>query len=1496
MDVKKSLMAVAVATALAGCGGGGGSSSSSSSFSPSGSPVDGPLAHANVELFELNLEDGSYTGGSLDTGETDAKAAITGISIKLPAKPIYVLEFKSDADTVDLDTGTAPVIGTLRTVITAESIANGSPIYATPLTTMTVDLALQWYEDYLGGDTTKASSDVFKQYLDKAQKTVKDTLGFGLVDDSIDIFETPPLITDDVASDKVQDVVKYRAAAEAAAKVVEKLKAGSTANTEQLMSALASDLGDGAIDGQGDAVDYQNSGLDSTTADTLKNTLRSEIVAAAAEMRTTAEIAEKLEAEKSKTTTDQSAAVTVEKPATSEAPEIRLIADADDDGIPDNEDNDSDNDGVDDANDAFPLDSTEWVDTDGDGIGDESDSDDDGDGVADADDDFPLDKTKSDAQDQDGDGWHADIDPDDSDAAVPGVDFVDTDRDGLADEGGDNPDSDDDNDGVADTDDAFPKDPKETTDTDGDKIGDNADTDDDGDGVLDKDDPKSKDKSISTYDQYDLDRDGIPNSEDDDADNDGLKSADDVNDLDPDTDDDGYIDSRDDLPENKDEHLDSDKDGTGNNADTDDDNDGVADDDDAFPLDKSESVDTDGDKIGNNADTDDDNDGVADADDAFALDPTEDTDTDKDGTGDNADTDDDNDGVADDDDAFPLDKSESVDTDGDGVGDNADDDSDNDGVSDDDDAFAQDPNEHTDTDKDGTGNNADTDDDNDGVADSDDAFPLDKSESVDTDGDKIGNNADTDDDGDGVADSDDAFPLDKSESVDTDGDKIGNNADTDDDGDGVADSEDAYPLDATASRGVVIDGGVFKGLVAGAEVKAFAIENGASASEPLGTAKTSSAGTYEITIPAGDNGFSGGPVIVKVYGDTEGATMVCDVEGGCDDDGKAVAWGEPVNLNGKGLVMTAVVADVPGQGRITTNVTTLTNMAAQYSKDHSDVNITTANRQVANLFGLSGSLTELPVVDITKPEFATASEAAQKNALLSTAIWRAGRATDSGRGVGGTSRYFSARNGQFYTNDNTTDGESDNISLDDIYFQGQKILNGSLSGVNVASLRTWVDANKAWADAQTPMTLTDAQGGTSNSTDLETVKTFFSDLRTLVYSSGAQSIESGAQSFSQELDMAGSVTSDQSYAVEQALQKAMVAIAEAVDSEYSAIVDETSAPARPFTASNGVSVAISNGTGEKDRNFSVNQSIDGVSVTMTAGAELTVSVTETGNDDNGTFTGSGTVGLDLSGTAQTDAFSISLKNGAFDLSLSADDTWTNTDGTKIYKGKVNVSSISLVGDTIWAQKATQSVSDPVTFTGKLSLKINNLVEAWDDSYSSTSSKDTTTFKVGTASFTLSGEFSDSQNNSLKAALSLSGDGKGLAETETIQNQGGIETVTKTYSETETNFPDANFSLVFTANLPGVDSTTQVTISGERTGLNDGKGSVAIQFLDKIYTISGSSSSETLKLSNNDGVELMLGDSGTDEVGVTLNGVKYAKMSDSSIGTIIRYTDGTFETF
>ena len=70
-----------------------------------------------------------------------------------------------------------------------------------------------------------------------------------------------------------------------------------------------------------------------------------------------------------------------------------------------NADTDDDGDGVDDVNDAFPLNPFEVRDTDKDGINDNADTDDDNDKKAGRPGRLPPDPSRSNVNDQDNDGW-----------------------------------------------------------------------------------------------------------------------------------------------------------------------------------------------------------------------------------------------------------------------------------------------------------------------------------------------------------------------------------------------------------------------------------------------------------------------------------------------------------------------------------------------------------------------------------------------------------------------------------------------------------------------------------------------------------------------------------------------------------------------------------------------------------------------------------------------------------------------------------------------------------------------------------------------------------------------------------------------------------------------------------------------------------------------------------------------------------------------------------
>jgi len=166
---------------------------------------------------------------------------------------------------------------------------------------------------------------------------------------------------------------------------------------------------------------------------------------------------------------------------------------------------DSDGDGYKDGIDAFPLDSTEWLDSDGDGYGDNSDV-------------FPQNASEWMDTDNDSFGDNADAFP------LNASEWFDSDGDEVGDNSDEFPQNasewmDTDNDSFGDNADAFPLNASEWFDSDGDEVGDNIDAfpldssewlDSDGDGLGDNTDVFPFDKEA----KYDTDGDGVPDTTD----------------------------------------------------------------------------------------------------------------------------------------------------------------------------------------------------------------------------------------------------------------------------------------------------------------------------------------------------------------------------------------------------------------------------------------------------------------------------------------------------------------------------------------------------------------------------------------------------------------------------------------------------------------------------------------------------------------------------------------------------------------------------------------------------------------------------------------------------------------------------------------------------------------------------------------------------------------------------------------------------------------------
>jgi hypothetical protein len=459
---------------------------------------------------------------------------------------------------------------------------------------------------------------------------------------------------------------------------------------------------------------------------------------------------------------------------------------------------DSDSDGVSDQGDTFPLNPDQTDDSDSDGYGDNSFGslgdacptiygtssrnetygcpDADFDGWADSQDHFPNESSQW--KDSDGDGYGDEFNGFEGDDCIitAGTSYVD--RFGCLDT---------DSDGVSDKNDAFPNNPTQTDDRDGDGYGDNqsenathidrfpSDTtqwnDTDGDGYGDNQNGNLPDRFPNDPNRWqDSDRDGVADEEDA-------------------------------FPDDATQDTDSDGDGYGDNA--------AGNRGDTFPNDPDEWDDTDGDDVGNNED-------------AFPFDPSQTTDADGDGFGDNPR------GTGAD--KFPEDSTQWSDIDGDGYGDNAE------GTTPD--AFIADPTQWSDIDGDGYGDNP--------TGRLADAFPNDPTQWEDLDGDGFGDNLsgnnpdpylfDFDNDGyndsidplpklaspgdldnDGVLDENDAFPEDYREWADADGDGEGDNADTDDDNDGWTDTDEVRQgTDPFSSSSQPIDG--FEVIIPGTQV------------------------------------------------------------------------------------------------------------------------------------------------------------------------------------------------------------------------------------------------------------------------------------------------------------------------------------------------------------------------------------------------------------------------------------------------------------------------------------------------------------------------------------------------------------------------------------------------------------------------------------------------------------------------------------------------------
>ena len=106
------------------------------------SGIKGPLAFADAKIYQFDPSfPGFYDESSpLSSAISDQFAEISGLSVPADSQPPYILTI-GGPNAIDLNSGMAPVISTLITVVTEDMLNSSRPIYATPLTTLVTRMA-----------------------------------------------------------------------------------------------------------------------------------------------------------------------------------------------------------------------------------------------------------------------------------------------------------------------------------------------------------------------------------------------------------------------------------------------------------------------------------------------------------------------------------------------------------------------------------------------------------------------------------------------------------------------------------------------------------------------------------------------------------------------------------------------------------------------------------------------------------------------------------------------------------------------------------------------------------------------------------------------------------------------------------------------------------------------------------------------------------------------------------------------------------------------------------------------------------------------------------------------------------------------------------------------------------------------------------------------------------------------------------------------------------
>jgi len=553
-------------------------------------------------------------------------------------------------------------------------------------------------------------------------------------------------------------------------------------------------------------------------------------------------------------------------------------------------------------------------------------------------------------------------------------------------------------------------------------------------------------------------------------------------------------------------------------------------------------------------------------------------------------------------------------------------------------------------------------------------------------------------------------------------------------------SSDSSDSDATAN----ISGVVSKGIVIGARVDAYAIVNGIVVDEiSLGDDITDGTGKYAINI----NSYNG-PLSIVMSPVGDGSSRVkCDVPdkedgtGSCSVDGEIYKFGTLMPMD---YSMEALIPNVTGSANITASITPMTDMAAAYAKEVGlgEAGIKSANEKVAKLLGIDDILDVEPVdiTDDAQLSSSSTSLASIKYGYLAASIAAIANSENDGD-VEATldilADSYVSNNGQLENNESTDDDT--NISLEEITEGAKDILaeESDVSGGTFELAQSQIeDLNVAAAEAD-PDSVTDTTVDVDVSqSDIEKAKAMVTELRTWGQKIHSD-LSAGGEAFGDKLDAIETLSADDLESVLTGTGLGAVAMATAYigelsgelsggDYEFSDLLEDI------FTAEELSELGtVSGSVTVEGQNVTLsNGMVDGSTVNMSATMPADSGNTFTLALDPSTVTNDGAE-VNIAASFATVTFAESVSGF---LATITDETDTLMLPTP--------TAVSLDLEVSLGQKATATVVDPVTFTGKLSglVLIKELSNRVDE----------LTENVNPESVVMEGEFSTLSGESFNA--------------------------------------------------------------------------------------------------------------------------------------------------